>query len=93
MKLIFERHLLWSKLESRLSKGGPYPFEPLDKDKAREDVIKAIDFGNHKEVDFNKELSTSMTNEEICRGWVIIVQRLNVQTLFPRMTVNIPKQT
>ena len=81
LHLIFKNHPLWSKMSSHISNGCSYPLEHLEKEKERQDVIEAFEFGNHKGIQINKDLFTEMMNEEIRRGWVIIVPRAKILEL------------
>ena len=78
LELIFSSHPLWSRMKSHLSKGCSYPLEPLAEDLQAKDLQEAYEFGNHKGVTENKDLFMSIIDNEIQKGWIVVIPRPKV---------------
>ena len=78
LEMIFKNHPLWPKMKIHLSSGSSYPLTNLDPEKQKEDLIEALDFGNHKGVDKHDELFNEIMEEEVRRGWVLPIPRQKV---------------
>ena len=81
LELIFKKHPLWNKMKNQLTTGCSYPMTEISKEAERQDLVEAIEFGNHKGVEENQELFETIMNEEVKKGWVLVIPRKNILSL------------
>ena len=75
---IFAKHPLWSRLKHQLIHGSSFPLEDLSCDKRREDVIEALEYGNHKGVSGDLELFKNMMNNDVIHGYSLVLPRSKI---------------
>ena len=81
MKHIFANHPLWDRLEAQLSNGSSFPLEKLGFDKRRQDVVEALEYGNHKGVSNDIDLFKKMMNNDVIHGYSLVLPRSEIINL------------
>ena len=70
---LFENHPLWSRFKSILAEGVKFPLEPLSNDLRKQDLLEAIEYGNHKGASENPELLEELIKEDVTLGHSLII--------------------
>jgi hypothetical protein len=62
---LLEHHPLWSRFSSQLETGADFPLEELEPELKKKDLEEALEYGNHKGADNNKDLFESMIKDDV----------------------------
>jgi hypothetical protein len=70
---IFQNHPLWQQVKKTLTHGFTMPLRELPEADRVADVLEALRYGNHKSTQKNPSLVVEMLNEEVTRGWQLVL--------------------
>jgi hypothetical protein len=78
---LFQHHPLWQRLSLQLREGADFLLHPLSNEKRLIDAKDALDFGNHKGADENKDLFKEMMEGDVTFGYSLVVPREKILEL------------
>jgi hypothetical protein len=70
---IFRDHPLWERAKRTMTDGFTMPLRELADSDRVADVLEAIRYGNHKSTQMNPGIVIEMLNEEVTRGWQLVL--------------------
>lgn len=83
---LLQHHPLWPRMKSWLNHGIVYPLHELPEVARQEDLHAILARGNHKSATLNADRLQHMLQEEVVRGWQLVLPR-EAATMIPHAVI------